>query len=111
MGQVNIEKIEVIERPKQGKPLSLRVTVTWPIDEAVEDVSFSINTKSDTGETVNSLDLEASDSVMVFQSGVMKNKGLHTVEAIGSNSYETRKFQINAASVIDPPSAGFIPIT
>ena len=109
MSEVNIEKVEVIAKPRQGKPLSIRVTVSWPIDE--EDLSCTVNTKKENGDIVNSMMLDVTDQVMTFKTDIITERESYSVEVIGANLYQTRFFVPGAGMTMDPPSTGFIPIT
>lgn len=108
MSQVNIEKVEVIERPKQGKGLSLRVTVTWPIDG--EDASVTMTTWKESGEIANSFVASVTDQVTTFSTDPILDPGNYNVQGIGANQYQTKTFHA-IPQESNPPNAGFIPIT
>jgi hypothetical protein len=111
MGQVNIEKVEIIERPKQGKPLSVRVTITWPMEDADEESTLRITTKDSNGSEINSVVADAIEEIVISKTDVITESGMFSIEVTAGNTYETKQFRIAPAGEMDPPSAGFIPIT
>jgi hypothetical protein len=108
MSQVNIERVEVIERPRQGQGLSLRVTVSWPIDG--EETSLTVNTWKESGEIENTIVASANDQVIMVSTDPLVEHGHYSVEGVGANQYRTRVFHAIPEDS-HPPNAGFIPIT
>ena len=111
MSQINIEKVEVISQPKVKLPLSVRVTISWPIEDSEDDQSFSVSTVNDNGDIVNTKTVNATSHVINLKTDSISAPGSFAVVATGANEYQTRYFEPTFLGTNDPQSTGFIPIT